>query len=93
MPMQRRLPKRGFRNYPFSRTYAVVNLKDLALIQDVGVISPDLLVERGVVKNLRDGLKVLSNGEIARPVTIQAHAFSAGAVEKITRAGGKAEVI
>jgi len=93
MPMQRRLPKRGFNNEPFSREYAVVNLKDLARIEDIDLITPDLLYERWIVKDMKDGLKILGDGEIIRAVTIRAHAFSAAAIDKITKAGGKAEVI
>jgi large subunit ribosomal protein L15 len=93
MPMQRRLPKRGFRNAPFSKKFAIVNLKDLSKISDKDLITPDVLLERGVVKDLRDGLKVLGNGEITRPVTVKAHAFSSGALKKIASAGGKTEVV
>ena len=93
MPMQRRLPKRGFSNQPFSREYAIVNLSDLAKVGDLDTITPAVLFERLIVKNMKDGLKILSNGELSRAVTVQANAFSAAAVEKITKAGGKAEVI
>jgi large subunit ribosomal protein L15 len=93
MPLQRRLPKRGFRNYPFAKEYAVINLGDLAKIEDLSVITPDVLHERGIVKNVKDGLKVLGGGEIKKSVTVKAHAFSSAAQEKITEAGGKAEVI
>ncbi len=93
MPLQRRLPKRGFRNQPFRKEYAVVNLKVLSRIEDVDAITPELLLERGVIKDLKDGLKVLAEGELSRPCTISAHAFSASAVQKIEASGGKAEVI
>lgn len=93
MPLQRRLPKRGFRNYPFSKEYAVINLKDLSKVQDLDVITPDVLHERGIVKDFKDGLKVLGDGEIKKAITVKAHAFSSTAQEKITGAGGKAEVI
>lgn len=92
MPMQRRLPKRGFKN-PFHTEYAIVNLNDLAGIEDVGEITPDILIDRGVIKDLKDGLKILGDGEIKKPLTIKADAFSASAQAKITAAGGKAEVI
>ena len=92
MPMQRRLPKRGFRN-PFKIEYAVLNLKDINNIQDVDVITPDVLFERGIVKDMKHGIKILGEGEIKRPLTIQADAFSASALAKITAAGGKAEVV
>ena len=93
MPLQRRLPKRGFKNYPFSKEYAVINLRDLSKVGELNVITPDILRERGVVKDIKDGLKVLGSGEIRKSVTVKAHAFSSAAQEKITAAGGKAEVI
>lgn len=93
MPMQRRLPKRGFTNYPFSKEYAVINLKDLSKVESPGEITPDVLRELGIVKDLKAGLKVLGEGEITRPVTVKAQAFSSSALKKITAAGGTAEVI
>lgn len=93
MPLQRRLPKRGFTNYPFSKEYAVINLRDLSKVEDLNTITPEVLHERGVVKDLKDGLKVLGDGEIKKPFTVKAHAFSSAAQEKIAAAGGKAEVI
>ena len=93
MPLQRRLPKRGFTNYPFSREYAIINLKDLSRIEDLNVITPEALYERGIVKDIKDGLKILGGGEITKSLTIKANAFSATALKKIAGAGGKAEVI
>lgn len=93
MPLQRRLPKRGFSNYPFSKEYAVINLRDLSKLVDLEVITPDVLREGGVVKDMKDGLKVLGDGEIKKSITVKAHAFSSAARKKITDAGGKAEVI
>lgn len=92
MPLQRRIPKRGFKNY-FAKEYAVINLKDLAKIEGVDVITPEVLLDRGIIKKVRDGVKVLSDGEIQRPVTIKAKIFSAAAAAKIAAAGGKAETI
>lgn len=92
MPMQRRLPKRGFKN-PFHTEYAIVNLNDLENIGDVDEITPEVLIDIGVIKDLKDGLKILGHGEIKKPLTIKADAFSASAEAKITAAGGKAEVI
>jgi large subunit ribosomal protein L15 len=92
MPLQRRLPKRGFKN-PFRVEFAIINLKDIDKIEGPDVITSDLLMERGIIKNLKDGLKILGNGEIRRPVTIRAEAFSASALAKIAAAGGKAEVV
>jgi large subunit ribosomal protein L15 len=92
-PLQRRLPKRGFTNSPFRKEYAVLNLKDLAALGDADTITPDVLVERRIVRDAKDGIKILGVGSITRPVTVKAHAFSASALDKIKAAGGTAEVI
>jgi large subunit ribosomal protein L15 len=92
MPLQRRLPKRGFKNR-FRTEYAVINLKDIMHIEGLEIITAEALKDRGVLKDLKDGLKVLGEGEITRPLTIKADAFSASALEKIAAAGGKAEVV
>jgi large subunit ribosomal protein L15 len=92
MPLQRRLPKRGFKNI-FKVEYAVINLQDIDKIEGLDIITSDVLLERGIIKNFKDGIKVLGNGEIRRPVTIKADAFSASALTKIAAAGGKAEVV
>jgi len=92
MPLQRRLPKRGFKN-PFSVEYAVINLKDLNRIEGLEIITAEVLVEKGIIKDLKNGLKVLGEGEVQRPFTIKADAFSASALTKIAAAGGKAEVV
>lgn len=91
MPLQRRLPKRGFNNRS-SIEYAVVNLERLNQVKE-DTITPELLVEKGIIKDIKDGLKILGSGAIQRPVTIKATAFSVSAAEKISAAGGKAEVI
>ena len=92
-PLQRRLPKRGFSNYPFKIEYAVLNLSDLDRLAGVDVITPEILLEKNMVKNPKFGIKILGGGTISRPVTVEAHAFSESAIEKIKAAGGKAEVI
>jgi len=92
MPLQRRVPKRGFKNI-FRTEYAIVNLDIIDAMKDDAVVTPELLVEKGVIKDVKDGIKVLGNGSIQRPVTIKAHAFSAAATAKIEAAGGKAEVL
>lgn len=93
MPLQRRLPKRGFTNI-FRKEYAVVNVGTLSkYAEQVDVITPEFLLEKGYVKKLKSGLKVLGNGEISKPITIKAHKFSRSALEKIEKAGGKTEVI
>jgi large subunit ribosomal protein L15 len=94
MPLQRRLPKRGFKNYPFKIDYTILNLEDIGKIENFDIITPDMLIEMGIIKELKNGgLKILGNGEIKRPFTIRADAFSASALTKISAAGGKAEVI
>ena len=92
MPLHRRLPKRGYTNI-FRKHYAVVNLKDLEEFKPKEKITPEVLVERGLVKRLGDGLKVLGGGELKSPLQVSAHIFSKSAREKIQKAGGKAEVI
>lgn len=92
MPLHRRLPKRGFHNI-FKKRFAIVNLDRLAELKGVKTITPEVLLERGVIGRLRDGLRVLGDGEIERAVTIRAHHFSASARKKIEAAGGRAEVI
>lgn len=91
MPLQRRLPKRGFRNL-FRKRFAVVNLKQIARLGE-SAVSPELLLERGVIKKLYSGLKILGEGVLPGAVTVSAHRFSRSAQEKIVQAGGKAEVI
>ncbi len=93
MPLQRRIPKRGFSNHPFRKEFAVINLKVISAIEGAETITPELLLERGIIKDFKSGLKVLGDGDLARPVTVKAHAFSSSAREKIISSGGKAEVI
>ncbi len=92
-PIHRRLPKRGFKN--INRVeYVVVNLKRLDKMFEAGAeVTPEVLMERGAIKKLMDGLKVLGDGEISKPLKVKAHAFSASAKEKIEAAGGSVEVI
>jgi large subunit ribosomal protein L15 len=93
MPLQRRVPKRGFHN-PFRKEYSFVNVSVLGKRFESGTaISPPDLRAKGLIKHLRDGLKVLGNGDIAVALHVRAHAFSAGAREKIEKAGGSCEVI
>ena len=92
MPLQRRLPARGFNN-PLAKKLAIVNLDSLNGFGEGTTVTPELLREAGIVKKIHDGIKVLGNGELDRPLTVQAHQFSASARQKIEAAGGKAEVI
>jgi large subunit ribosomal protein L15 len=91
MPLHRRLPKRGFKNI-FRKEYSVVNLSRLAELEG-DTFDFDTLANLGVVKKLQDGLKILGDGEITRPITVTAHVFSASAKQKIEAAGGKALVV
>lgn len=91
-PLQRRLPKRGFKNAPFKKEYAILNIRDIARL-DIDTITPEILIEKGIIKDIKDGLKILGDGDISRPVTIKAHAFSATALSKINGVNGVAEVI
>ncbi len=93
MPLQRRLPKRGFNNI-FRKEIALVNVADIDAAFDNGaVVTIDALVEKGLVKQVLDGVKVLGNGEISKSLTVQANAFSESAKQKIENAGGKAEEV
>ena len=92
MPLYRRLPKRGFKNRN-SKEIVAVNISVLENFDNDAVVSVDTLIERGIVKNARDGVKILGNGELTKKLTVQANAFSASAKEKIEALGGKAEVI
>ena len=92
MPLYRRLPKRGFKNRN-SKEIVAVNISVLENFDNDAVVSVDTLIERGIVKNPRDGVKILGNGELTKKLTVQANAFSASAKEKSEALGGKAEVI
>jgi len=91
MPLHRRLPKRGFNNI-FRKEFAIVNVATLDGLEG-DHFTPQSLVEGGVVKSLRDGLKVLGAGEVKRKITVEAHHFSKSAEEKIKAAGGNVQVI
>ena len=93
LPLYRRLPKRGFSNYPFKKEYAVINLSDLNVFEDGTVVTPALLKERGIVKKQLSGIKVLGEGQLEKKLTVQAHKFSKSAIDKINESGSKAEVI
>ena len=92
MPLYRRLPKRGFkcRN---SKEIIGINVSALERFENDSVVTVEALLEAGIIKNTADGVKILGNGELTKKLTVQANAFSAGAVEKIEALGGKAEVI
>jgi large subunit ribosomal protein L15 len=92
MPLHRRLPKRGFTNI-FRKEYSVVNLDQLAAFEAGAEVTPLALKERGIVRKLKDGLKILAAGELKHPLRVSAHKFSKSAIEKIQKAGGTVEVI
>ncbi|MGI6204900.1 MAG: 50S ribosomal protein L15 [Anaerovoracaceae bacterium] len=92
MPLYRRIPKRGFTNN-FATVYSEVNVSALNRFDADTVITPELLEEEGLVKQVKDGIKILGGGEVEKKFTVKAHKFSKSAVEKIEAAGGKAEVI
>jgi large subunit ribosomal protein L15 len=92
MPLYRRIPKRGFTNI-WATEYAILNVNDLNKFEAGTVVTPDMLKEAGIIKKVKDGVKVLGNGTLEKNVTVQAHKFSKTAIEKIESAGGKAEVI
>ena len=92
MPLYRRLPKRGFKN-PFRKQFAVINVRDLNRFEDGTTVGPELLMERGMVKKLGDGLRVLGDGELERKLMVRAHHLSRSAREKIEQAGGSVEVL
>ncbi len=93
MPLQRRMPKRGFTNAPFKKEIITVNLDKLNRFDNGTEVTPEILLEARVIRKIRDGVKILGEGNLEKPLTIKAHAFSKSALEKIEAAGGKAEVI
>ena len=92
MPLYRRIPKRGFTNRN-TKEIVAINLNALEVFENDAVVSVETLIEAGIVKNPRDGVKVLGNGELTKKLTVQANAFSASAKEKIEALGGNAEVV
>lgn len=93
MPLHRRVPKRGFSNHRFRKEYAIVDVARLERFEAGAIVTPELLLEHGIIKKLLDGVKVLAKGELSKALTVRAHKFSAGAAERIAKAGGKAETI
>ena len=92
MPLQRRVPKRGFNNI-FAKNIVAINVGSLNKFEDGAVVDTQALVDAGIVKNSFDGIKVLGNGSLNKKLEVKVAAFSASAKEKIEKAGGKAEVI
>jgi large subunit ribosomal protein L15 len=92
MPLYRRIPKRGFTNI-WGTEYTAINVSELNRFENGTVVTPELLKEAGVVKQAKDGIKILGDGNLEKNVTVKAQKFSKTAIEKIEAAGGKAEVI
>ena len=94
MPLYRRLPKRGFNNSVFAKQYAEVNVEQLNRFEDGATVDPVALIEAGILKNVRDGIRILGNGTLeTKNLTVIANGFTKSAEEKITAAGGKVEVL
>ncbi|HOB64587.1 MAG: 50S ribosomal protein L15 [Clostridiales bacterium] len=93
MPITRKIPKRGFKS-PFKKEFTIINVGELEDFDNGTVISAEYLLENGYVRSIApDGLKILGDGELTKSLTVKANKFSQSAVEKIEKAGGKAEVI
>ena len=92
MPLQRRIPKRGFNNI-FAKTIAAINVSALNAFEDGAEVTAEALVEKGIVKAACDGIKILGNGTLEKKLTVKVAAYSASAKQKIEAAGGKAEVV
>ena len=92
MPLQRRLPKRGFNNI-FAKEIVAINVDTLNRFEDGAVVDAQAIRESGIIKDTRDGVKILGRGELTKKLTVKVSAFSESAKAKIEQAGGKAEVI
>ncbi len=92
MPLYRRIPKRGFTNI-WAKEYSIVNVDELNRFESGTVVTPEVLVEAGMVKQVKDGVKILGDGVLDKDITVKAQKFTKTAVEKIEAAGGRAEVI
>jgi large subunit ribosomal protein L15 len=92
MPLQRRVPKRGFRN-PFKKGPAIVNLGQLEIFASGSEVTPEILMEHGLLRGKDERVKILGDGSLTKPLTVKAHGFSSKAKEKIEASGGKTELI
>ena len=93
LPLYRKLPKRGFKNYLFGKQYVIVNVQSLNKFDDGEVVDSAALLAKGVINKVNDGVKVLGEGEITKKLTVRAAVFSSAAKEKIEAVGGKTEVV
>ena len=92
MPLYRRIPKRGFTNH-WAKTFVAVNVEALNVFEDGAVVTPEMIMEKGLANKVADGIKILGNGKLTKKLTVQAQKFSNSAIDKIVAAGGKAEVV
>lgn len=92
MPLYRRLPKRGFTNI-FAKEIIAINIDRLNIFEDGTEVTPEIMIENGLIGKIKDGVKILGNGELTKKLTVKAHKFSKTAEDKIQAAGGKVEVI
>lgn len=92
MPLQRRLPKRGFNNI-FATHYTIIKVGDLEVFEKGATVDTEALLDKGIIKKAQDGVKVLGDGELTKALTVKLAAYSAAAKDKIEKAGGKAEVM
>ncbi len=93
MPLARRLPKRGFTNAAFKKTYSIVNIGDLNQFEEGTIVTQELLLKHGIIRKVSDGVKILGNGEIEKALTVKVRKISKAAEEKIVAGGGKVEVV
>jgi len=93
LPLTSRLPKRGFNNKEFALEYAIVNVSSLEIFEEDTRVTEELLAKNRLIKPMKDGVKILGNGELTKKLTVAANRFSEGAKQKIEAAGGKAEVV
>ena len=93
LPLYRKLPKRGFKNFLFKKNYTIINVQSLNKFDDGDVVDNAALLVKGIINNANDGVKVLGEGELTKKLTVKAAVFSAAAKEKIEAAGGKTEVV
>jgi large subunit ribosomal protein L15 len=93
LPLYRKLPKRGFKNFLFKKNYAIINVQSLNKFDDGEVVDNAALLMKGIINNINDGVKVLGEGELTKKLTVKAAVFAAAAKEKIEAAGGKTEVV
>ena len=93
MPLYRRVPKKGFSNYPFTTIYETVNVERLEVFENGDVVTPETLIEKGIIRKVCDGVKIMGNGDLTKKLTVKAAKFTATAKEKIEAVGGTAEVI